>query len=60
VSRVAVGLCVLAVQAVLAGLTGCTGPSTMTEKQKEAFELRRYCEKNPEDVVRCLGFLGFH
>jgi hypothetical protein len=45
---------------VLLPLAGCTSPSTMTDKQKEAYELRRYCEKNPEDVVRCLGFLGFH
>jgi hypothetical protein len=44
----------------LASLGGCTGPTTMTDKQKEAYELRRYCEKNPDDIVRCLGFLGDH
>ena len=52
--------CLALAASVLLGLAGCTGPSTMTDQQKEAYELRRYCEKNPEDVVRCLGFLGFH
>jgi len=31
----------------------------MTPQQKEANELRRFCERNPTDTVRCLGFLGF-
>lgn len=52
--------CLALAASVLLGLAGCTGPSTMTDKQKEAYELRRYCENNPEDVERCLGFLGFH
>lgn len=40
--------------------TGCASPAAMTPEQKAAVELRRYCEQNPNDTVRCLGFLGFH
>jgi hypothetical protein len=39
---------------------GCASPASMTPQQKEAAELRRYCGQNPDDVVRCLGFLGDH
>jgi hypothetical protein len=39
--------------------TACTSPASMTPQQKEANELRRFCERNPTDTVRCLGFLGF-
>jgi hypothetical protein len=39
-------------------LVGCTGPTTMTEQQKEAYELRRYCERT-NDVNKCHGFMGF-
>ena len=39
-------------------LAGCTGPSTMTEQQKEAYELRRYCERT-NDVEKCHGYMGF-
>jgi hypothetical protein len=41
-------------------LAACSSPATMTDKQKEAFELRRYCEQNPNDLARCTGFLGDH
>lgn len=51
-----VGALLAAVAAV-----GCaTSTAQMTPQQREGVELRRYCEQNPEDVVRCLGFLGFH
>jgi len=36
-------------------LTGC---APMTPQQIQAAELRRFCESNPEEVARCLGFLG--
>lgn len=39
--------------------TACTSPTSMTPQQKEANELRRFCERNPADTVKCLGFLGF-
>jgi hypothetical protein len=39
--------------------TACISPASMTPEQKDAYELRRYCEKNPGDTVKCLGFLGF-
>jgi hypothetical protein len=39
---------------------GCAGTGEMTPKQKEAFELRRYCEQHPDDIVKCTGFLGDH
>jgi hypothetical protein len=39
--------------------TACTSPASMTPAQKETYELRRYCEKNPNDLEKCLGFLGF-
>ena len=39
-------------------LAGCGAPATMSPQQKEAFELRRYCEQNPYDQVKCLGYLG--
>jgi hypothetical protein len=41
---------------VLATLSGCG--ATMTPQQQAGVELRRFCEANPQDVVRCLGFLG--
>ena len=42
--------------AVLAA--GCSSPASMSPQQKEAFELRRYCERMSADVARCTGFLG--
>jgi hypothetical protein len=49
--------CALALLA-LQPLAGCTGPTTMTDKQKEAYELRRYCERT-NDVEKCHGYMGF-
>jgi hypothetical protein len=43
---------------VLQALVACSGLATMTPQQKEAFELRRYCERT-NDVERCHGFMGF-
>lgn len=43
---------------VLQALVACSSPATMTPQQKEAFELRRYCERT-NDVERCHGFMGF-
>ena len=51
-----------AVGALLAAVAaaGCsTSTAQMSPQQREGVELRRYCEQNPEDVVRCVGFLGF-
>ncbi len=41
---------------VLAILSGCS--TTMTPQQQAGVELRRFCEANPHEVARCLGFLG--
>lgn len=41
-------------------LTGCSTPAEMTPQQKQAYELRRYCETHHDDVARCTGFLGDH
>jgi outer membrane biogenesis lipoprotein LolB len=40
-------------------VTACSSPASMTPQQKEAYELRRYCEQNPNDTAKCLGYLGF-
>lgn len=46
---------------LLAGaLAGCGSPGQMSPEQRQAVELRRYCETHPEDIARCLGFLGDH
>ena len=39
-------------------LAGCGAPATMSAQQKDAYDLRRYCEQNPLDKVKCLGYLG--
>jgi hypothetical protein len=55
-------ICVFAagVLTALGSLSGCaTGATEMTPQQKDGVELRRYCETNPNDVAKCLGFLGF-
>jgi outer membrane biogenesis lipoprotein LolB len=41
-------------------IAACSSPSSMTPQQKEAYELRRYCEQNTGDVAKCLGYLGDH
>jgi hypothetical protein len=44
----------------LGSLSGCaTSAAQMTPQQKEGVELRRFCEQNPNEVAKCLGFLGF-
>jgi hypothetical protein len=43
----------------LALLSGCSTSQTMSPAQREGVELRRHCERNPQDTVKCLGFLGF-
>jgi hypothetical protein len=40
-------------------LVGCASPAPMTPQQREGVELRRYCEQHPEEVEKCLGFLGW-
>ena len=42
-----------------AALAGCAGSGQMTQQQKDGVELRRYCESHPEEVEKCLGFLGW-
>jgi hypothetical protein len=37
------------------GFAGCTA---MTPQQQQAVELRRFCESNPTEEVRCVGFRG--
>ena len=48
-----------AVVAVALAVVGCTSAAEMTPKQREGVELRRYCEQHPEEVEKCLGFLGW-
>jgi hypothetical protein len=43
----------------LTQLAACSTSQTMTPAQREGVELRRFCEQNPQDTVKCLGFLGF-
>jgi hypothetical protein len=55
-------VCVFAAGALagLGSLSGCaTNAAEMTPQQKDGVELRRYCERNPNDVAKCVGFLGF-
>jgi outer membrane biogenesis lipoprotein LolB len=41
-------------------VTACASPASMTPLQKDAYDLRRFCEQNPNDVAKCLGYLGDH
>lgn len=53
---------VLAVAAwlpALLAMTGCATGGAMTAQQREGVELRRFCEQHPEEVEKCLGFLGW-
>jgi hypothetical protein len=52
-----VRLSTLILLALAAG--ACSSPGQMTDKQREGVEMRRYCERNPQDVESCNGFLGF-
>ena len=55
-----IGVYAAAVLASLGSLSGCASSAAeMTPQQKEAYEQRRYCESNPNDVASCVGFLGF-
>jgi ABC-type uncharacterized transport system auxiliary subunit len=45
--------------AAAATLAGCAASGEMTPQQREGVELRRFCEQHPEEVERCLGFLGW-
>jgi hypothetical protein len=51
----------LAAVAVVFGLlsAGCASTTAMSEKQREGVELRRYCEQHPQDMEKCVGFLGW-
>ena len=40
-------------------LAGCAGTGQMTPQQREGVEMRRFCEQNPQEVEKCLGFLGW-
>jgi hypothetical protein len=37
----------------------CSSPGQMSDKQREGVEMRRFCERNPQEVEKCNGFLGF-
>ena len=50
---------VLGAVLVAAAAAGCASTDRLTPQQREGVELRRYCERNPEDVIRCTGFLGW-
>jgi hypothetical protein len=51
---------VAGVLCALLAMAGCaTGASQMTPQQREGVELRRYCEQHPQDVEKCVGFLGW-
>lgn len=43
---------------VLVGSAPMLGCAPMTQQQKEATELRRFCERNPQASTTCLGFHG--
>jgi hypothetical protein len=45
--------------AAAAALVGCAGAGQMTTQQREGVELRRFCEQHPEEIEKCLGFLGW-
>jgi hypothetical protein len=51
----------LAAGVVALGLlsAGCASTTAMSDKQREGVELRRYCEQHPQDVEKCVGFLGW-
>lgn len=48
----------LALIAVVVGSAPILGCAPMTQQQKDAFELRRFCERNPQAETECLGFHG--
>ena len=52
-SRVLAALSLL----LLSWLAGCS--TTMSPKQAEGVELRRYCEIHKNEPEKCLGFYGW-
>lgn len=48
----------LALIAVVVGSAPILGCAPMTQQQKDAVELRRFCERNPQAGTTCLGFHG--
>jgi hypothetical protein len=48
----------LALIALVVGSAPILGCAPMTQQQQDAFELRRFCERNPQAQTECLGFRG--
>lgn len=44
--------------ALVVGVMPILGCAPMTQQQKDAVELRRFCERNPQAGTTCLGFHG--
>jgi hypothetical protein len=44
--------------ALVVGVLPILGCAPMTQQQKDAVELRRFCERNPQAGTTCLGFHG--
>jgi hypothetical protein len=49
---------VLVCTALVVGVMPILGCAPMTQQQKDAVELRRFCERNPQAGTACLGFHG--
>jgi hypothetical protein len=48
----------LVATALVVGVMPLFGCAPMTQQQKDAVELRRFCERNPQAGATCLGFHG--
>jgi hypothetical protein len=48
----------LVLTALAVGALPILGCAPMTQQQKDAVELRRFCERNPQASTTCLGFHG--
>jgi hypothetical protein len=44
--------------ALVVGVMPILGCAPMSQQQKDAVELRRFCERNPQAGTACLGFHG--
>jgi len=44
--------------ALVVGVMSILGCAPMSQQQKDAVELRRFCERNPQASTACLGFHG--
>jgi len=44
--------------ALVVGVMPILGCAPMSQQQKDAVELRRFCERNPQASTACLGFHG--